>query len=144
MTSELSIDAFSVMISMEEKKGNQALRNFSQKAEKRCPKWPTPARVLHGFCTEDLVVLLQTRLPCPECQPASATTQQQAFRSDGSGQCSLCSSTATNQPMRQVTLSFNSPNKRANFRDDFLVYDHTTGKTPVLIRSLKLSSFRQG
>ena len=106
---------------------------LSQKAEKRCPKWPTPARVLHGSCTEDMVVLLQTRLPCPECQPASATTQQQAFLSDGSGHCSLCCSTATNQPTRQVTLSFNSPYKRANFRDDFLVYDHTTGKTPVLV-----------
>ena len=44
----------------------------------------------------------------------------------------------TNQPTRQVTLSFNSPYKRANFRDDFLVYDHTTGKTPVLVRSPKL------
>ena len=80
-----------------------------------------------------MVVLLQTRLPCPECQPASATTQQQAFLSEGSGHCSLCCPTATNQPTRQVTLSFNSPYKRANFRDDFLVYDHTTGKTPVLV-----------
>ena len=118
--------------------------DLSQKAEKRCPKWPTPARVLHGSCTEDMVVLLQTRLPCPECQPASATTQQQAFLSDGSGHCSLCCSTATNQPTRQVTLSFNSPYKRANFRDDFLVYDHTTGKTPVLVRSPKLSSVGRG
>ena len=107
--------------------------DLSQKAEKRCPKWPTPARVLHRSCTEDMVVLLQPRLPCPECQPASATTQQQAFLSDGSGHCSLCCSTATHQPTRQVTLSFNSPYKRANFRDDFLVYDHTTGKTPVLV-----------
>ena len=106
---------------------------LSQKAEKRCPKWPTPVRVLHCSCTEDMVVLLQTRLPCPECQPASATTQQQAFLSDGSGHCSLCCSTATNQPTRQVTLSFNSPYKTANFRDDFLVYNHTTGKTPVLV-----------
>jgi len=72
--------------------------DLSQKAEKRWPKWPTPARVLHGSCTEDMVVLLQTRLPCPECQPASATTQQQAFLSDGSGDCCLCCSTATNQP----------------------------------------------
>ena len=98
---------------------------LSQKADKGCPKWPTPARVLHGSCTEDMVVLLQTQLPCPECQPA--------FLSDGSGHCSLCCSTATNQPTRQATLSFNSPYKTANFRDDFLVYDHTTGKTPVLV-----------
>ena len=125
----------------------QVTLDLSQKAEKRWPKWPTPARVLHGSCIEDMVVLLQTRLPCPECQPASATTQQQAFLSDGSGDCCLCCSTATNQPTnqptRQVTLSFNSPYKRANFRDDFLVYDHTTGKTPVLVRSPKLSSVRQ-
>ena len=113
--------------------------DLSQKAEKRCPKWPTPVRVLHCSCTEDMVVLLQTRLPCPECQPASATTQQQAFLSDGSGH-----STATNQPTKQVTLSFNSPYKRTNFRDDFLVYDHTTGKTPVLVRSPKLSSVGRG
>ena len=117
--------------------------NFSLPGEKRQTKThplqssengsaPEPARVLHGSCTEDMVALLQTRLPCPECQPASATTQQQAFLSDGNGHCSLCCSTATNQPTRQVTLSFNSPYKRANFRDDFLVYDHTTGKTPVL------------
>ena len=39
----------------------------------------------------------------------------------------------TNEPSREVTLSFNSPHKRANFRDDFLVYDHTTGKAPVLV-----------
>ena len=118
--------------------------DLSQKAEKRCPKWPTPVRVLHCSCTEDMVVLLQTRLPCPECQPASATTQQQAFLSDGSGHCSLCCSTATNQPTKQVTLSLNSPYKRTNFRDDFLVYDHTTGKTPVLVRSPKLSNVEPG
>ena len=102
----------------------------SKRLRQNAKKWPMPARLLHGFSTEDMVVLLQTRLPCPECQPASATTQQQAFLSDGSGQCSLCWSMATNQ----VTLSFNSPYKRANFRDDFLVYDQTTGKTPVLVR----------
>ena len=71
--------------------------DLSQKTEKRWPKWPTPARVLHGSCTEDMVVLLLTRLPCPECQPARATAQQQAFLSNGSGHCSLCRSTATNQ-----------------------------------------------
>ena len=107
--------------------------DLSQKTEKQRPKLPMPASVLLGSCTEDMVVLLQNRLPCPECQPASATTQQQAFLSDGNGHCSLCCSTATNQPTRQVTLSFNFPYKRANFRDDFLVYDHTTGKTPVLV-----------
>ena len=79
--------------------------DLSQKAEKRCPKWPTPVRVLHCSCTEDMVVLLQTRLPCPECQPASATTQQQAFLSDGSGHCSLCCSTASKQLHTQPSLS---------------------------------------
>ena len=117
---------------------------LSQKAEKRCPKWPTTARVLHCSYTQDMVVLLQTRLPCPECQPASDTTQQQAFPSDGSGHSSLCCSAATNQPTRQVTLSFNSPYKTANFRYDFPVYDYTTGKTPVLVRSPKLSSVGRG
>ena len=74
-----------------------------------------------------MVVLLQTRLPCLECQPASATTQQQALLSDGSGSL-LPVLLDGNQTTRQVTLSFNSPYKRANFRDDFLVYDHTAGK----------------
>ena len=46
---------------------------ISAKSKKRrWPKWPTPARVLHGSCTEDMVVLLQTELPYIECQPASA------------------------------------------------------------------------
>ena len=39
----------------------------------------------------------------------------------------------TNHPTRLLNFSFNSPYKRTNFRDDFLVYDHTTGKTPVLV-----------
>ena len=42
-------------------------------------------------------------------------------------------SVARRQPTRQVSLSFNSPYKRANFRDDFVVFDHTTGKIPVLV-----------
>ena len=69
----------------------------------------------------------------PDCLAQNASLQVQQHNSkpslsDGSGHCSLCCPTATNQPTRQVTLSFNSPYKRANFRDDFLVYDHTTGK----------------
>ena len=102
--------------------------DLSQKAEKRWPKWPTPARVLYGSCTEDMVVLLQTRLSCPECQPARATAHQQAFLSNGSGHCSLCCSTATYHPTRLLTLSFNSPYKRANFGDDFLSTTIPQGK----------------
>ena len=70
-------------------------------------------------------------LPRPECKPASATTQCQAFPSDGSGHGSLLF--AGNRPTDQPRLFFNCPYKRANFRDLFLVYDHTTGKTPVLV-----------
>ena len=70
-------------------------------------------------------------LPGPECKPASATTQCQAFPSDGSGHRSL--SFAGNRPTDQASLFLNCPYKRANFRDSFLVYDHTTGKTPVLV-----------
>ena len=70
-------------------------------------------------------------LPRPECKPASATTQCQAFPSDGSGHGFLL--LAGNRPTDQPRLFFNCPYKRANFRDLFLVYDHTTGKTPVLI-----------
>ena len=70
-------------------------------------------------------------LPRPECKPASATRQCQAFPSDGSGHGSL--SFAGNRPIDQPSLFFNCPYKRANFRDSFLVYDHTTGKTPVLV-----------
>ena len=47
------------------------------------------------------------------------------------GVTALCVS--RRQPTRQVSLSFNSPYKRANFRDDFFVYDHTTGKALVLV-----------
>ena len=87
------------------------------------------ARLLHrryGGAIADPTAL--PRMPACKC---NNTTASLPFRQ----QWSLCLTT-TNQPTRQVTISFNSPYKRANFRDDFLVYDHITGKTPVLVRSL--------
>ena len=96
----------------------------AKRKKRRWPKWPTPARVLHGSCTEDMVVLLQTELPYIECQPASAFWWQ----------CSLLSVLLDcNQTARLLTTSSIPLYKRANFCIDFLIYDHTTGKTPVLV-----------
>ena len=98
------------------------------------------SRVLHGSCTEVMVVLLP-----PDCLAQNVSLQVQQHNSNHSFLTAvviaLC--VARRQPTnetRQVTLSFNSSYKEANFRDYFLVYDPTTGKTPVLVRSPKLSS----
>ena len=41
-------------------------------------------------------------------------------------------------------LVFIPPYNRVNFHDKLLVYDHTTGETPVLVRSPKLSPVGRG
>ena len=75
----------------------------------------------------------------PDCLAQNASLQVQQHNSKPSFLTAVVTAACvarrppTNQPTRQVTLSFNSPYKRANFRHDFLVYDHTTGKTPVLV-----------
>ena len=43
-----------------------------------------------------------------------------------------------------LTLFLFPPYNRVNFHGKLLVYDHTTGKTPVLVRSPKLSPVGRG
>ena len=67
----------------------------------------------------------------PDCLAQNASLHVQKHNSKPSFLMAVVTAlcVARWQPTRQVTLSY----ERANFRDDFLVYDHTTGKTLVLV-----------
>lgn len=85
--------------------------DLSQKAEKRWPKWPTSARVLHGSCAEDMVVLLQTHPSICLDQNASLQVQRHnakpslltAVVTDLS--CSLGTDQLTNQGCFSIALT---------------------------------------
>ena len=88
--------------------------DLSQKARSDGQNGPRQPRVLHGSCTEDMVVLLQTRLPCPRmpaCKCTHTNSKPSFLTAVVTAACDC--STATNHQTSNPLFQF--PYKRANF-----------------------------